>query len=94
VRVRETDDGEIVNFHCRVDPHLPPLHTDALKLKALPRAPLAVEAMADRDAHRLARVEGRQLAASALRAALDHGRAPFAASAGRLRLGGSGWNVA
>ena len=22
VRVRETDDGEIVNFHCRVDPNL------------------------------------------------------------------------
>jgi len=22
VRVRETDDGEIVNFHCRVDPVL------------------------------------------------------------------------
>ena len=22
VRVRETDDGEIVNFHCRVDPAL------------------------------------------------------------------------
>jgi divalent metal cation (Fe/Co/Zn/Cd) transporter len=22
VRVRETDDGEIVNFHCRVDPDL------------------------------------------------------------------------
>src|SRR6185437_16668388 len=22
VRVRETDDGEIVNFHCRVDPEL------------------------------------------------------------------------
>ncbi len=37
VRVRETDEGEIVNFHCRVDPHLT-VHTAHEKVDALERA--------------------------------------------------------
>ncbi|MGH6666193.1 MAG: cation transporter dimerization domain-containing protein, partial [Pseudolabrys sp.] len=37
VRVRETDDGEIVNFHCRVDPALS-VQTVHEKVDALERA--------------------------------------------------------
>jgi len=43
VRVRETDDGEIVNFHCRVDPSLgvQAVHekVDALERALRERAP-------------------------------------------------------
>jgi divalent metal cation (Fe/Co/Zn/Cd) transporter len=37
VRVRETDEGEIVNFHCLVDPHLG-VQTVHEKVDALERA--------------------------------------------------------
>ena len=50
VRVRETDEGEIVNFHCRVDPHLSvqSVHEKVDAVERALRAALAVDQARDR----------------------------------------------